>query len=472
MKKFFYKKGKRIAALILAGAMTASLFTACGKSADKDESGKTVISVGGWPEKNDNTYANYEKMRTEFEQENPDVSVVPDQWKFDLKSFYPKAAGGQLPNVYESNFTEVSQIINANYGSDITAALKKYNLYDNLNKDVLDVVSKDGKVYAFPFAAYVLGLAYNVDMLEKAGLMEADGTPKQPKDWNEVAEFAQKIKQATGKAGFVFPTANNNGGWIFTCLAWSFGTEFMKQDGDGKWKATFNSPEAVAALQWIKDLKWKYDVLPSNALIDGTELYKVFGTGEAAMLIAAGDFPRKVVSYDMKPEQAGIMAIPSGPKKHVTLLGGSVFALSNKSTEDQIDAGVRWIKQSYTPIISDTFKENKKKEIESYRNKGQLVTIQSMSPWNSNAETVKYESELRTSMANANINHVRLYNEFVTNLGDCELRPEEPICAQELYGILDGCIQEVLTNKDADCAALLEKANSDFQSNYLDNIDY
>ena len=472
MKKFFYKKGKRIAALILAGAMTASLFTACGKSADKDESGKTVISVGGWPEKNDNTYANYEEMRTEFEQENPDVSVVPDQWKFDLKSFYPKAAGGQLPNVYESNFTEVSQIINANYGSDITAALKKYNLYDNLNKDVLDVVSKDGKVYAFPFAAYVLGLAYNVDMLEKAGLMEADGTPKQPKDWNEVAEFAQKIKQATGKAGFVFPTANNNGGWIFTCLAWSFGTEFMKQDGDGKWKATFNSPEAAAALQWIKDLKWKYDVLPSNALIDGTELYKVFGTGEAAMLIAAGDFPRKVVSYDMKPERAGIMAIPSGPKKHVTLLGGSVYALSNNSTEDQIDAGVRWIKQSYTPIISDTFKENKKKEIESYRDKGQLVTIQSMSPWNSNAETVKYESELRTSMANANINHVRLYNEFVANLGDCELRPEEPVCAQELYGILDGCIQEVLTNKDADCAALLEKANSDFQSNYLDNIDY
>ena len=472
MKKFFYKKGKRIAALILAGAMTASLFTACGKSADKDESGKTVISVGGWPEKNDNTYANYEKKRTEFEQENPDVSVVPDQWKFDLKSFYPKAAGGQLPNVYESNFTEVSQIINANYGSDITAALKKYNLYDNLNKDVLDVVSKDGKVYAFPYAAYVLGLAYNVDMLEKAGLMEADGTPKQPKDWNEVAEFAQKIKQATGKAGFVFPTANNNGGWIFTCLAWSFGTEFMKQGSDGKWKATFNSPEAAAALQWIKDLKWKYDVLPSNALIDGTELYKVFGTGEAAMLIAAGDFPRKVVSYDMKPEQAGIMAIPSGPKKHVTLLGGSVYALSNNSTEDQIDAGVRWIKQSYTPIISDTFKENKKKEIESYRDKGQLVTIQSMSPWNSNAETVKYESELRTSLANANINHVRLYNEFVANLGDCELRPEEPICAQELYGILDGCIQEVLTNKDADCATLLEKANSDFQSNYLDNIDY
>ena len=51
-------------------------------------------------------------------------------------------------------------------------------------------------------------------------------------------------------------------------------------------------------------------------------------------------------------------------------------------------------------------------------------------------------------------------------------KAEEPICAQELYGILDNCIQEVLTNKDADCAALLEKACSDFQKNYLDNIEF
>ena len=43
---------------------------------------------------------------------------------------------------------------------------------------------------------------------------------------------------------------------------------------------------------------------------------------------------------------------------------------------------------------------------------------------------------------------------------------------QQSMAIYESGIQEVLTNKDADCAALLEKANSDFQSNYLDNIDY
>ena len=57
-------------------------------------------------------------------------------------------------------------------------------------------------------------------------------------------------------------------------------------------------------------------------------------------------------------------------------------------------------------------------------------------------------------------------------MGDCKLHPEEPVCAQELYGILDNCIQAVLTDKNADCAELLKKANSDFQQNYLDNLDY
>ena len=149
-----------------------------------------------------------------------------------------------------------------------------------------------------------------------------------------------KIKEATGKPGIIFPTANNYGGWMFSCLAWSYGVDFMEKGEDGKWKATFNTPEEAEALRYMKDLKWKYDVLPNNAIIDGTEFYKTFAIGNAAMLMAA------------------------------------------------------------------------------------------------------------------------------------DIQPEEPVCAQELYGILDSCLQEVLTNENADCAAILEKANNDFQQNYLDNLTY
>ena len=190
------------------------------------------------------------------------------------------------------------------------------------------------------------------------------------------------------------------------------------------------------------------------------------------MLLVPGDFARRLPTYDMKPEQIGIMAMPSGPKKHVTLMGGGVFAISNKATKDQSDAGVRWLQTTETPNATDEYKLNLENEIKKKVGQNELVTIKGFSQWSDDSEAVKFSDEMRTKYANANMNHVRLYNEFVENLGDCEIRPEEPVCAQELYGVFDNCIQEVLTNKDADPATILAKAKSDFQSNYLDNLDY
>lgn len=155
------------------------------------------------------------------------------------------------------------------------------------------------------------------------------------------------------------------------------------------------------------------------------------------------------------------------------MLGGYLSAVKSGATDEQIDAVVRWVEMASTYKATDEFKNNTKKAIESNLSNGMLVGIKSMSVWPQDAESVKISNELIDEYANPNPNpnHVRLYNEFVTNC-PAKIQPEEPVCAQELYGILDNCIQEVLTNKDADCASLLEKANSDFQSNYLDGIDY
>lgn len=467
MKRF----QKMFVAVALSMTMTVSLFAGCGnKKSDKDQDGKTIVSVGEWPTKGTGVQ-NMADRKQRFENANPEFTIVPDEWTYELKTFYAKAAGGQLPTVYRVFFTEMSQIIDAGYAADITDVLKKHDIYDKFNKEVLNIVSRDGKAYAFPFSTYALGLACNIELMEKAGLVEADGTPKQPKDWEELRMFAVKIKEATGKPGFVFPTANNNGGWMFTPLAWSYGVEFMKKDGD-KWKATFDTPEAVAALQYIKDLKWKYDVLPSNTLIDGTEYYKIFGTGNAGMMIAAGSISNSLSQYDFDINKIGMVAIPKGPQKHITLMGGGVYAISGNSTEKQIDGALKWTEMAYTPFMSNEFKENVKTTVDKRLADGILVGVKELNIWNSEVETVKYKDEYEREHANINLNHVKLYNEFIEDLGDCELRPEEPVCAQELYGILDRCIQEVLVNKDADCASLIKKANSDFQVNYLDNVDY
>lgn len=462
---------KRIVSVLLVLCMSVAVMSGCGSNKGKDEQGRTIVSVGSWPTSEGTTLDNMNARKAQFESDNTDVVIQPDSWAFDLKTFYAKAAGGQLPTVYPTHFTEIAQIIDAEYAADITDVLKDRGYEGKFNQQVLDLIGKDGKVFGFPFETYILGLAYNTEMFEKAGLMNEDGTPKQPKDWYELAEFAVKIKEATGKPGFVFPTANNYGGWIFTSLAWSFGTKFMEKGEDGKWTATFNSPEAAEALQFIKDLKWKYDVLPSNTIVDGTELYKLYATDNAGMLISAGDFPKNVYKYEMHPDKCGIMEIPAGPKRHVTLIGGMVYCINEDATKDQIDAAIRWLETESSYKISDSFKTTKESKIKQQLDRNQLVGIKSMSPWSEQAETLQFENSLIEKNANSNLNHVKLYNDFVANC-TAEIQAEEPVCAQELYGVLDGCIQQVLIDENADCAELLEKANADFQKNYLNNITY
>ncbi len=467
MKKFI-----KIVSVVTALALSCGMLASCGKATDKDEQGRTIVSVGNWPSKEGASLDAATERKAKFEAVNTDVVIEPDAWTFERKTFYAKAAGGQLPTFYHAGYTEIPEIFASEYSADLTDALKKRGFDEKFNSDVLEIISDDkGNIKAVPHTAFVLGLGFHTELMEAAGLMEADGTPKQPKDWYEVAEFAVKIKEATGKAGFIFPTANHVGGWIFSSLAWSFGVDFMEQDKDGKWHATFDTAEAAEALQYIKDLKWKYDVLPNNTLIDATEYFKTYATGNAGMLVFHGDLPAQVSRYNMNPEHVGMMAMPAGPKRNVTLLGGGAWFVEDNATKDQIDAAVRWYEVEHNFNLTEELKTSIEKRTQIALDANALVGIKGMSIWSGDSEALAWEHKYIDEHANANTNHVKLYNEFCANC-PAEIQAEEPVCCQELYGILDDCIQEVLSNKDADCAQLLKKANADFQTNYLDNLTY
>ena len=461
MKKVFVK----FISFLLIG-LTVILSGCNGEPENNDE---VIISVGGWPKKQGETLTRLETRKKLFEKMNPNVKVERDYWVFDRITFYAKAAGGQLPTVFGVGYTEMPEIITSGYSADLTDILKKRGYSGMFNEDILDKISQDGKIYGLPYGQYILGLAYNTELFQSAGLMEADGTPKQPKDWYEVVDFAVKIKESTGKPGFIFPTANNYGGWIFTSVAWSFGVDFIKKDADGKWKASFDTKEAVKALEFIKDLKWKYDILPKNNLIDGTEMYKLFANGSGAMLITSPDVAGNVVNLGMSPDQLGLMAMPKGPEKHVTLLGGGVYCVNNKASEAEIDAAVRWIEMANSFKLTDEYKETTVQMLESKTENKELIGIKGISQWSNNAESLLWYNKQVDKYANSNPNHIRLYNEFVENC-PAQIRTEEPVCTQELYSVLDKCIQEVFVNENADCEKLIKNAAAEFQANYLDNI--
>ena len=84
-----------------------------------------------------------------------------------------------------------------------------------------------------------------------------------------------------------------------------------------------------------------------------------------------------------------------------------------------------------------------------------------------NNERVAMDEELRAQYSNVAEENFADYSSFV----DVMVREEEPVCAQELYNIFDKAIQQVLTEKDADCAAIIKAMASDFQKNHLDKLD-
>lgn len=465
---------KRIASIILAAVMTTTALAGCGAKKDtaKTEDGKIFLSVGNWPgqEEKPESYKMYMEKKAAFEEKYPDIHIEPDYWSYDIQTFAAKAEGGTLPILYSTFATEVKKIIDFGYSADITEVMKNYGYYEMISDDVMGQISRDEKVYMVPGELYTLGLVMNVNLFREAGLVKEDGTPEIPETFEDVKEMAKIITEKTGKAGFVFPTTGNGGGWNFMPLAWSFGGTFMEQTDEG-WKSTFASEKVAAALKWLRDMKWEDNSLPATTLVSNDDTMKLVGTDQAAMAFAhPGQVDLLVSQYGMDFDAIGYAKMPEGPERHVTLLGGSYTCVAPNATPEQIDAAFKWLDfNGKTPrfevpeeVKDVIYKEYSSKAAE----KNGVIGIDDVSQWSDEEATRKYENELIEEFRNIRPELVASYNDK----SGVEYQPEEPIKTQDLYAVLDSCLQEVLTNKDSDCIKVLEKAASDFQNNHLNNV--
>lgn len=464
---------KRIVAGMMAGILAVSALSGCGsknKNTGLTEDGKVLLELTTTQkEVNEKvynqsmeTYADFEAYYSEVHPDSKGLSIKPNYYSYNVKDYAAVALGGQLPTYYSVPLTESKSIMNAGYAKDISKWMEKHGYLSGMEEQMRKNIEKDGNIYLLPYDLYSVGIAVNLDLLEKAGYVEADGTPHQPATFEELAEMAKVIKEKTGMPGFMMPTMSNHGGWRFTPIAWAYGVEFMKQDKDGNWKATFNTDECVAALQFVKDLKWKYDVLGENILIDELKVRNAFGSGEAAMAFAEGAQANTFVSAGMDKDNIGFIQMPAGPKRHVTLVGGTYYVFNKDATDAQIDAAFEYLDWGGRGrILDDRIKEKMRKDTQTKIDEGKPIGILTASPYNEVDPKRAFEIQLNTvEMVNINPNHVKRYNDQ----SGVEWQHEEPVEAQALYAVLDNAIQAVLTDPNADCKKLIEEACINFQA--------
>lgn len=447
--------------------LVCALLAGCsGNSKKNNADGQINISVSNWPTADDKTNVKlYNGYLKKMNEKYPDISVTSDTWQYDVNSFLPKAASGQLPTVFQTYFTESKKIINAGYARDITTEVKEAG-YDKLyNSIYMQLLEKDGKYYGLVKNGYVMGLLCNVKLFKQAGLVNENGVPVFPKTLDELVQTAKTIKDKTGKPGFYIPTTNNQGGWIFCNIAWAFGADFEKSE-NGKWIATFNSDECYNALKFISDLKWKHDVIQDDVLGDASNTFlRMYATDQVAMGIQApSTINTAIKQYNMDKDNAAVSRIPAGPKNRAALLGGGVYMFSNKASTNEVKAAFKWLE------VSGGIPTNTKETISAWANsaktmsqEGRIVGYGTINIF-SDEKLTKAKQKAEQPYITVDPEKFEDYQ----SLKDVKVNPEPPVCAQELYSVFDSILQKILTDKDANIKQLLNISAKEFQTKYLD----
>ena len=431
---------------------------------------KFQLKLGIWPEDTlTDDIAMHKEFVKKFNEKHPNVEVVPAYYKYAVDTFVPKAESGNLPTIFESWYTEPQKLIAGGFVADITDILQERGWLDTLNPSIRELLSKDGRIYGIPRDGYALGLMLNVELFEEAGLVDENGYPIYPKTWEELAETAKKIKDATGMAGFCLLAKDNAGGWHFSNIAWAFGATFTVDNGDGTFTANVDSAEAIAAMQYIKDLRWKYDVLTPDPINEdwGTGFVNI-GVGTAAMYIGANDAVNQPTQVNGLPvDKLAMCALPAGPNgEQYSLSGGTPYMFSKDATVEEINAALDYLEiMGKAPVASEEAIAGMKADAENRVANG--VPVIPRFPCWIDQDVLDAETQIIKDYGNVDTKMFDSY--FTATKQSGNLRMEEPGSAQDLYAELTKVLQAVVTDKDADVAALMQKADGNYQS-ILDDL--
>jgi ABC-type sugar transport system permease subunit/ABC-type glycerol-3-phosphate transport system substrate-binding protein len=253
----------------------------------------------------------------EFKKQHPEIEIVSSsglqiQGPASESSFLLAMAGGTAPDVFYVNFRKLHTYIAQNFLQPLDEFIKEDpKVLRRIHPKIREVITVNGHVYCIPWFQCAMALYYRKDLFRDAGL----DPNKPPRNWDEFYEYAKRLTiPEKGQWGFYFP--QTAGSWYLTDFIWQAGGEVIARGKDGKYRAVFNSPAGVKALEFYRKLttgKWTRNgkvyrgvaKVTSNATQDIRQ-------GKIAMWFAYS-FEMVTTTSDLNPALLGIAPLPAGP---------------------------------------------------------------------------------------------------------------------------------------------------------------
>ncbi|KRC34221.1 sugar ABC transporter substrate-binding protein [Oerskovia sp. Root918] len=457
------KSTRRAIALTLVGALTATALAACSSSGSGDgdgesADGKTTLKVvsllpGSEPEAIDA----FNEQVKQFEDANPDIDVVPEEYEWKATTFAAQLAGGTLPDVFEIPFTDAKTLVENKQIADLDTQFRTLPYADKFNPAIIEAgTGPDGHVYAIPAKnVYGVGLHYNRALFESAGL-DPDSPPT---TWDQVREYAKKIADANpGVAGYAQMTQNNTGGWQLTVNTYSRGGRVQEVGDDGKATESLDNDGTKEALEFLQALRWEDNSMGSNFLLDWGTMNEAFAAGQVGMYTSGSDvYTSMVQSNGLDPATYGLTALPLDGDDAGVLTGGTLAAMPAKATDDKKAAAVKWIDFFYLNKLVD--QDAAVKDAQTLVASDQPVGTPVL-PMFSKEQYLENQEWIKDYI-NVPLNQMTGYTD---TMFDLPLVGEPSQKTQEIYALMDPVVQAVLTDQNADIDKLLADANKQAQA--------
>jgi multiple sugar transport system substrate-binding protein len=258
---------------------------------------------------------------------NPNVHVIyeasPEDYTTKLLTQF---GAGEAPDIFFLGIESLVDFQRKGTLLDLTP-LADEGFYDQYNANIAEFLRVDGVPYGVSREGTTQAIFYNTRLFDEAGV----AYPQDGWTWDDVLATAQALTKTDADGNVTQWGIRVQPTWLRNMEPWVYqnGGEFLSPDGTTA-VGYLNSPETVAAYQFVLDLITVHHVAPSIADQEALPGVDLFRTGRVAMNMTG---MWNVNSYEAAPDeiQFGIANLPTGPVRQANAICWAAYAVNSQT---------------------------------------------------------------------------------------------------------------------------------------------